>query len=129
MDPVNDEQPRQLRVALAQVDTRVGDLAGNAELVSTWTAKAAEDGVHLVAFPEMTLTGYPPEDLVLRESFAHASEQAVVDLASTLAERGLGEIAVVVGYLAHTEGSGPAPVGAIPADDDPPPPPHPPPAP
>src|SRR4051794_19194722 len=118
MDPVNDEQPRQLRVALAQVDTRVGDLAGNAELVSTWTAKAAEDGVHLVAFPEMTLTGYPPEDLVLRESFAHASEQAVVDLASTLAERGLGEIAVVVGYLAHTEGSGPAPVESIPADDD-----------
>jgi NAD+ synthase (glutamine-hydrolysing) len=118
MDPVNDQQPRQLRVALAQVDTRVGDLAGNAELVSTWTAKAAEDGVHLVAFPEMTLTGYPPEDLVLRESFAHASEQAVVDLASTLAERGLGEIAVVVGYLAHTEGSGPAPVESIPADDD-----------
>src|SRR3954464_13501295 len=118
MDPVNDQQPRQLRVALAQVDTRVGDLAGNAELVSTWTAKAAEDGVHLVAYPEMTLTGYPPEDLVLRESFAHASEQAVVDLASTLAERGLGEIAVVVGYLAHTEGSGPAPVESIPADDD-----------
>ncbi|HEY4603731.1 MAG TPA: nitrilase-related carbon-nitrogen hydrolase, partial [Blastococcus sp.] len=115
---MNDQQPRQLRVALAQVDTRVGDLAGNAELVSTWTAKAAEDGVHLVAFPEMTLTGYPPEDLVLRESFAHASEQAVVDLASTLAERGLGEIAVVVGYLAHTEGSGPAPVESIPADDD-----------
>src|SRR3954469_11225086 len=118
MDPVNDQQPRQLRVALAQVDTRVGDLAGNAELVSTWTAKAAEDGVHLVAFPEMTLTGYPPEDLVLRESFAHASEQAVVELASTLAERGLGEVAVVVGYLAHTEGSGPAPVDHPPTDDD-----------
>jgi NAD+ synthase (glutamine-hydrolysing) len=115
---VNDQQPRQLRVGLAQVDTRVGDLEGNAELVTTWTAKAAEDGVHLVVFPEMTLTGYPPEDLVLRESFAHASEQAVVDLASTLAEQGLGEVAVVVGYLAHTEGSGPAPVESIPADDD-----------
>jgi NAD+ synthase (glutamine-hydrolysing) len=115
---VNDQQPRQLRVGLAQVDTRVGDLEGNAELVTTWTAKAAEDGVHLVVFPEMTLTGYPPEDLVLRESFAHASEQAVVDLASTLADQGLGEVAVVVGYLAHTEGSGPAPVESIPADDD-----------
>src|SRR4051794_41396818 len=118
MDPVNDQQPRQLRVALAQVDTRVGDLAGNAELVSTWTAKAAEDGVHLVVFPEMTLTGYPPEDLVLRESFAHASEQALVDLATQLADDGLGEVAVVVGYLAHTQGSGPAPVDRTPTDDD-----------
>jgi NAD+ synthase (glutamine-hydrolysing) len=115
---VNDQQPRQLRVALAQVDTAVGDLAGNAELVSTWTAKAADDGAHLVVFPEMTLTGYPPEDLVLRESFAHASQRAVVELAGTLAERGLGNVAVVVGYLAHTEGSGPAPVESIPADDD-----------
>jgi NAD+ synthase (glutamine-hydrolysing) len=115
---VNDQQPRQLRVGLAQVDTRVGDLEGNAELVTTWTAKAAEDGVHLVVFPEMTLTGYPPEDLVLRESFAHASEEAVVDLASALAGQGLGEVAVVVGYLAHTEGSGPAPVESVPADDD-----------
>ena len=115
---MNDQQPRQLRVALAQVDTAVGDLAGNAELVSTWTAKAAEDGAHLVVFPEMTLTGYPPEDLVLRESFAHASQRAVVELAGTLAERGLGDVAVVIGYLAHTEGSGPAPVESIPADDD-----------
>jgi NAD+ synthase (glutamine-hydrolysing) len=115
---VSDQQLRQLRVGLAQVDTRVGDLAGNAELVSSWTRKAADDGVHLVVFPEMTLTGYPPEDLVLRESFAHASERAVVDLATTLAELGLGDVAVVVGYLAHTEGSGPAPVESIPADDD-----------
>ena len=56
----------------------------------------------------MTLTGYPPEDLVLRESFARASEQALVALAGALAEQGLGETAVVVGYLAHTEGSGAA---------------------
>ncbi|MFD2092098.1 NAD+ synthase [Blastococcus deserti] len=115
---MNDQRPVQLRVGLAQVDTRVGDLAGNAELVTTWTARAADDGVHLVVFPEMTLTGYPPEDLVLRESFAHASEQAVVDLAGTLAEQGLGDVAVVVGYLAHTEGSGPAPIDEPPTDDD-----------
>ena len=57
----------QLRVALAQVDTTVGDLAGNAALVRDWTKQAAAEGAHLVAFPEMTLTGYPPEDLVLRE--------------------------------------------------------------
>jgi len=114
---VSDQQPVQLRVALAQVDTRVGDLSGNSDLVSTWTAKADEAGAHLVVFPEMTLTGYPAEDLVLRESFAHASQQAVVDLAARLAEEGHGDVAVVVGYLAHTEGSGPAPVDQPPTDD------------
>jgi NAD+ synthase (glutamine-hydrolysing) len=115
---VNDQQSVQLRVALAQIDTRVGDLAGNGELVARWAAKAAGTGAHVVVFPEMTLTGYPPEDLVLRESFARASEQAVVDLAAELARQGLGELAVVVGYLAHTEGSGPAPVDAVPTDAD-----------
>jgi NAD+ synthase (glutamine-hydrolysing) len=115
---VSDQRPVQLRVGLAQVDTRVGDLVGNAELVTTWTAKAAGDGVHLVVFPEMTLTGYPPEDLVLRESFAHASEHALVDLATTLEQQGLGDVAVVVGYLAHTEGPGPAPAESMPGPDD-----------
>jgi NAD+ synthase (glutamine-hydrolysing) len=109
---------RQLRVACAQVDTRVGDLAGNAELVRTWTAKAADAGAHVVVFPEMTLTGYPAEDLVLRESFSKASEHALVALAADLAEQGNGDVAVVVGYLAHTEGSGPAPVESPPIADD-----------
>ena len=84
---MNDQQRTQLRVGLAQVNTRVGDLAGNADLVRAWTAKAAGDGAHLVVFPEMTLTGYPPEDLVLRESFARASEHAVVDLAAARGRR------------------------------------------
>src|SRR3954447_8879055 len=114
---VNEQQPVQLRVGLAQIDTRVGDLDGNADLVREWTAKAAGDGVHLVVFPEMTLTGYPAEDLVLRESFAHASKRTLVDLATRLGEDGLGEIAVVVGYLAHTEGHAPAPVDHPPVDD------------
>ncbi|MCV2491825.1 NAD+ synthase [Geodermatophilus sp. YIM 151500] len=108
----------QLRVACAQVDTRVGDLAGNAELVTRWTAEAAEAGAHLVVFPEMTLTGYPAEDLVLRESFSRASEHALETLAADLAERGLGGVAVVVGYLAHTPGGGPAPVESPPIADD-----------
>ncbi len=103
---------------MAQVDTRVGDLAGNSELVVRWTAKAAEERAHLVVFPEMTLTGYPPEDLVLRESFARASERSLVDLAASLADQGLGGIAVVVGYLAHTDGVGPAPVDSTPTDAD-----------
>lgn len=103
---------------MAQVDTRVGDLAGNADLVVRWAAEASAAGAQLVVFPEMTLTGYPPEDLALRESFARASEQSLVDLAGRLAADGLGALAVVVGYLAHTEGSGPAPVDEPPTDDD-----------
>ncbi|MGI8694320.1 MAG: NAD+ synthase [Geodermatophilaceae bacterium] len=94
----------QLRVALAQIDLCVGDLTGNAEAVLRHTAEAAGAGAHLVAFPEMALTGYPPEDLVFRESFAEASEQELGALASTLLEQGLGQIAVVVGYLTHDEG-------------------------
>ena len=56
----------QLRLALAQVNATVGDLAGNAAMIRRWTAQAAERGAHLVAFPEMVLTGYPVEDLALR---------------------------------------------------------------
>ena len=89
----------QLRVALAQIDTTVGDLDGNAELVLRWTRHAAEQGAHLVAFPEMTLTGYPAEDLVLRRSFGEASCRLLGDLAGKLAADGLGATAVVVGYL------------------------------
>ncbi len=89
----------QLRVALAQVDVTVGDLAGNVDLVLRWSRHAAQQGVHVVAFPEMALTGYPAEDLVLRRSFADAAGRALDELAGRLVAEGLGELAVVVGYL------------------------------
>ena len=89
----------QLRVALAQVDLTVGDLPGNADIVVSWTRHAAERRAHLVAFPEMALTGYPAEDLVLRRSFVEASRRELDALAGRLAAAGLGDIAVVVGYL------------------------------
>jgi NAD+ synthase (glutamine-hydrolysing) len=88
-----------LRIALAQVDPTVGDLAGNAALVRGWARKAAESGAHLVAFPEMMLTGYPVEDLVFRESFVAASRRTLSALAEDLVEDGLGGTAVLVGYL------------------------------
>src|SRR5215471_17618259 len=88
-----------LRIALAQVDPTVGDLAGNAALVRGWTRKAAESGAHLVVFPEMMLTGYPVEDLVFRESFVAASKAALASLAVDLADDGLAQTAVIVGYL------------------------------
>jgi NAD+ synthase (glutamine-hydrolysing) len=89
----------QLRVALAQINPVVGDLEGNAEQVLRWAKDAADRGAHLVAFPEMALTGYPVEDLALRRSFVDASRQTLDTLAARLATEGLGELVVVVGYL------------------------------
>jgi NAD+ synthase (glutamine-hydrolysing) len=89
----------QLRVALAQVDVVVGDLVANARSVVEWARHAADSGAHLVLFPEMALTGYPPEDLVLRRSFVAASRDLLEQVAGRLGKEGLGEVAVVVGYL------------------------------
>jgi len=88
-----------LRLALAQVDCTVGDLGRNTEVVVARTAQAAQAGAHVVAFPEMMLTGYPVEDLVLRPSFRAASRNALDALAGQLARDGLGETAVIVGYI------------------------------
>ncbi|MGH3322205.1 MAG: nitrilase-related carbon-nitrogen hydrolase, partial [Streptosporangiaceae bacterium] len=89
----------QLRIALAQVNPTVGDLAGNADLVVRYTRRAAERGASLVAFPEMVLTGYPVEDLALRASFVDASRAALHDVAGRLAREGLAELPVIVGHL------------------------------
>jgi len=97
----------QLRLALAQVNATVGDLTGNANLVVEHARQAARAGANLVAFPEMMLTGYPVEDLALRTSFAQASQQAVRALARRLADEGLGDMVVVVGYLARAQESAP----------------------
>src|SRR5215472_10126213 len=88
-----------LRIALAQVNATVGDLAGNAELIVEWTRRAAARGARVVLFPEMALTGYPVEDLALRASFVEASVAAVRDVAERLNVEGLGGVAVVAGYL------------------------------
>lgn len=93
----------QLRLALAQVNPTVGDLAGNADLVVTSAHEAARAGAHLLALPEMVLTGYPIEDLALRRSFQRASREAMHALAARLADEGLGGLPVVVGYLDHSE--------------------------
>ncbi|HKC29042.1 MAG TPA: NAD+ synthase [Jatrophihabitans sp.] len=88
-----------LRLALAQVDSTVGDLAGNVASVVARTRQAAEAGAQLVAFPEMMLTGYPVEDLVLRRAFRAASRAALEKLATELADAGLGDLAVIVGFI------------------------------
>ena len=94
----------QLRIALAQVNATVGDLAGNSAAVLAWAGRAAAQGARVVVFPEMMLTGYPVEDLALRASFVTASVAALHDLAARLAADGLGDLAVVVGYLDRRAG-------------------------
>ncbi len=104
-----------LRIGLAQVNPTVGDLAGNAGIVRRRAAEAKAAGCHLVAFPEMMLTGYPPEDLVLRRAFVEASVEGIHSLARALAEEGLGDLVTVVGYCGRSATATPSlgrPAGA-----------------
>ncbi len=88
-----------LRIALAQINTCVGDIDGNAALIMDQCRAADAAGAQLVAFPEMTTTGYPIEDLALRESFQRAAERSVQTIAKTLDEAGMGAITVILGTL------------------------------
>ncbi|MHB8375672.1 MAG: NAD+ synthase [Dehalococcoidia bacterium] len=85
---------RTLRVALAQIDTTVGDLAGNTARIVDWTERARALGADLVAFPELAVTGYPPEDLVLRRSFVADNLRALDNVVA--ATRGITSI---VGFV------------------------------
>ena len=85
----------KLRVALAQINPTVGDLAGNAALISKYTKEAKAASADVIVFPEMVLTGYPVEDLAMRASFRSASKNALAELVSTLDP----SIVSVVGYL------------------------------
>ena len=87
---------RRLRVALAQVNSTVGDLEGNAEEIVDRIREAESQGVDLVAFPELSLTGYPPEDLVLRRGFVE-DNLAVLDRVRD-ATTGL-HVAAIVGFV------------------------------
>lgn len=99
-----------LRIALAQVNPTVGDVAGNAALVKKAVADAAGRGAQLVLLPEMMITGYPIEDLALRASFQLASRECVKELAADLESSGFGQCTVVVGYL-DTNDESPATLG------------------
>src|SRR5436190_6522713 len=87
---------RTLRVALAQVNTTVGDIEGNARLAAEWIARARDAGAQLVVLPEQTITGYPAEDLWLKPHFLSASRRALEGLASDVEG-----IIALVGYPEH----------------------------
>ncbi|MEM9711130.1 MAG: NAD+ synthase [Actinomycetota bacterium] len=84
---------RRLRVAAAQINPRVGDLDGNAERIVRAYREAVDAGADLVAFPELAITGYPPEDLLLKPGFVDAAHRAVGEVAERT-----GDAVAVIGF-------------------------------
>jgi NAD+ synthase (glutamine-hydrolysing) len=88
-----------VRIALGQINTTVGDLAGNLAKMADWTARATQAGADLVCFPELAITGYPPEDLVLRPEFVRDNLEALDELAGRTAR----SCAVLTGFVDRTK--------------------------
>ena len=88
------------KIALAQINPLLGDLAGNAQLIFQAAENAFKQGAKLVLTPELSLTGYPPEDLLLRPAFIHAAQQQLDTLMLELAS--LPGLTVIVGHPQKT---------------------------
>jgi NAD+ synthase (glutamine-hydrolysing) len=87
-----------VRIALGQIDTTVGDLGGNVDRMVDMAARASEARADVVCFPELAVTGYPPEDLVLRPEFVDDNLGALEELA----RRTAGSAAVLTGFVDRT---------------------------
>jgi NAD+ synthase (glutamine-hydrolysing) len=87
------------RVALGQLNLTVGDLDGNVERIAEATGRAARAGAELACFPELAITGYPPEDLVLRPEFVRDNLAALEDLAARTA----GDCPSIVGFVDRSD--------------------------
>src|SRR5215467_1962152 len=84
----------QLRLAMAQINVTVGDIEGNAQKCLEWMDRARDTDADIVTFPELALTGYPPEDLLLKPQFIDANLAALEKIIS-----GTREIAVILGFV------------------------------
>ena len=87
-----------MRLALCQINATVGDIAGNAQRISDGIRDGAQQGAHLVLFPELALTGYPPEDLLLKEHFLADAATALGQLA-----RETRDVVAIVGFPERAE--------------------------
>jgi NAD+ synthase (glutamine-hydrolysing) len=88
-----------VRNALGQINTTVGDVEGNVDDMSAWAARATDAGADLICFPELAVTGYPPEDLVLRRTFVDDNLAALEELA----RRSAGGCAVLTGFVDRSD--------------------------
>ncbi|MEW6313414.1 MAG: NAD+ synthase [Pseudomonadota bacterium] len=87
-----------MKIAIAQINCTVGDLNGNVDKIAAYARRAHEAGAALMLTPELALCGYPPEDLLLRETFYHACDEALHRLAQQMPD-----IALVVGHPHQVE--------------------------
>ena len=94
-----------MKIALAQIDTTIGDFAGNVELIVKYAECARDRGADLVVFPELALCGYPPRDLVEKPGFIERSESELIRLA-----RQLPPIPALVGYVRRSRANQGKPV-------------------
>jgi len=85
---------KPLRLAMAQINAVVGDISGNLEKIAEWIRRAADLQADVVTFPELSLTGYPPEDLLLKPQFIEANLAAMQELAAKV-----HGITAVVGFV------------------------------
>jgi len=88
-----------VRIALGQINTTVGELEGNVDTMSAWAGRATDAGADLICFPELAITGYPPEDLVLRRTFVDDNLEALEELARQAA----GGCAVLTGFVDRSD--------------------------
>ena len=89
----------KLRAAIAQINTTVGDLRGNTAKIIEYIDRARAEGADLVSFPELTITGYPPEDLLYKHNLIRDNRECL----DQVIEHSAG-IAVVVGFVDWDEG-------------------------
>ncbi len=85
---------KMLRIGMGQINATVGDLKGNAEKVVTWVERANAEAVDILALPELVITGYPPEDLLLKQGFIDMNINVVNDLAQRI-----DKPATIVGFV------------------------------
>ena len=95
---------RTFRIAMAQMNPTVGDLDGNVRRITAWLREAKKAKADLVAFPELAITGYPPEDLLLKPRFVADNRRALQEVV-----RHCRGFAAVVGYVSQSDGIDPKP--------------------
>ena len=88
------QHPSQLRLAMAQINVVVGDVEGNARKIIEWMDRARDVDADIVTFPELALTGYPPEDLLLKPQFIDANLEALDKIVSRTRE-----ITTIIGFV------------------------------
>ncbi len=93
---------RHFRVAMVQMNPTVGDLEGNVRRITTWLREARKAKADLAVFPELAITGYPPEDLLLKPRFLEDNRRALEEIV-----RACRDLAAVVGYVGQGGGSPP----------------------